>query len=445
MKKLLIFFFAFFITINIQSQTIISGGIFTNTTWTAVNSPYIVIDTLVVFPGVTLTIEPGVTVKFDNGIGLEVRQAYLIANGTSSDSITFTSNSGSIPGSWPGVKADTNSIINYCNFSYAKFGLQNSHYVKNSSFRYNETGADDCIVDSSMFQNNIKGADGSSLSHCKLSFNQFGVFGYIDFANYCVMDSNGTAAELYAGDILNCIVRYNQNGIHIDIQGSIINTLVDANYLSGIKVSLEVDSIVNCTITNNGGPGIESYAGSDGIKITKCLIAYNDIGAVINSAYDSLFCNEICSNNLYDLKYIGHQNYILPGNYWCTTDSNTLAGNIFDGYDDVNYGLVSYYPVDTNGCNLNLTLETHYLNQKENELSIYPNPSKENIQLRINNNEHQNYQLSVLDMKGQKLFNTIFNGSVYTLKKEDFKSGFYLLMMTNEKTRTHIQMKIVFM
>ena len=104
MKKLLILFFAFFITINIQSQTIISGGIYTNTTWTASNSPYIVIDTLVVFPGVKLTIETCVTVKFDDGIGMEIRQANLIANGTASDSITFTSNSTILPGSWKGIE-----------------------------------------------------------------------------------------------------------------------------------------------------------------------------------------------------------------------------------------------------------------------------------------------------------------------------------------------------
>jgi len=299
MKKYLLFFSLLLLVTNIKSQTIISGGIFTNTTWTAVNSPYIVIDTLVVFPGVTLTIEPGVTVKFDNGIGLEIRQAYLIANGTASDSITFTSNSASIPGSWRGVIADTNSIINYCNFSYAKIGLRNSNYVKNSSFRYNETGADDCIVDSSMFQNNIIGSGNSYLSHCKLAFNQTAIY-QGGSANFCLIDSNETAVNLYAGTILNCIVRYNQNGIYIDLAGSIINTLVDANYLYGIKVSLTVDSVVNCTITNNGGAGIESR--SDGIKITKCLIAYNDIGAIIHSADDSLFCNEICNNNLYDFK-----------------------------------------------------------------------------------------------------------------------------------------------
>src|SRR5665213_1808833 len=75
------------------SATNVSGGIFTNTTWTLNNSPYIVIDTVVVFPGVTLTIEPGLVVKFDDNKRIEIRQGNLIAIGDINDSIIFTSNS----------------------------------------------------------------------------------------------------------------------------------------------------------------------------------------------------------------------------------------------------------------------------------------------------------------------------------------------------------------
>src|SRR5436190_20836193 len=81
--------------------TNVSGGIYANTTWTLANSPYIVVDTVVVFPGVVLTIEPGVVVKFETNKRLEIRQAALIANGTSTDSITFTSNAiNPSPGIW---------------------------------------------------------------------------------------------------------------------------------------------------------------------------------------------------------------------------------------------------------------------------------------------------------------------------------------------------------
>src|SRR6185369_16809986 len=77
----------------INAQTYVHGGIYANTTWTKANSPYIVTDTIVVFPGVTLTIEPGVTVKFENKKFIEIRQGTLNAAGTVTDSITITSNS----------------------------------------------------------------------------------------------------------------------------------------------------------------------------------------------------------------------------------------------------------------------------------------------------------------------------------------------------------------
>src|SRR5438270_6652451 len=93
MKKLIALYLFILISFFANGQTNVSGGIYANTTWTQANSPYIITDTVVVFPGVTLTIEPGVTVKFDDGVQLEIRQAILIADGQTNDSITFTSNS----------------------------------------------------------------------------------------------------------------------------------------------------------------------------------------------------------------------------------------------------------------------------------------------------------------------------------------------------------------
>jgi len=67
MKNILVTMIWAAITITVNAQTNVHGGIYNNTTWTLANSPYVVTDTIVVFPGVTLTIEPGVTVKFEDG------------------------------------------------------------------------------------------------------------------------------------------------------------------------------------------------------------------------------------------------------------------------------------------------------------------------------------------------------------------------------------------
>src|ERR1041384_5460883 len=131
MKKLLLFLFIGynfqFLIFNCFAQTNVSGGIYTNTTWTLSASPYIVVDTVVVFPGVTLTIDPGVVVKFADNKRLEIRQAKLIAVGTITDSLTFTSNSATpVPGIWSAIVLNQiidTSIISYCNVRYANFGI----------------------------------------------------------------------------------------------------------------------------------------------------------------------------------------------------------------------------------------------------------------------------------------------------------------------------------
>ena len=56
---------AFFVRVpQAEAATNVSGNISSNTTWTAVNSPYVVSGTVTVSSGVTLTIEAGTVVKF---------------------------------------------------------------------------------------------------------------------------------------------------------------------------------------------------------------------------------------------------------------------------------------------------------------------------------------------------------------------------------------------
>ena len=75
---------------QVNAQTIVSGPINQNTTWTEANSPYVVTGQVTVSSGVTLTVSAGVVVKFSANTGLTV-VGTLNADGTPSQPIVFTS------------------------------------------------------------------------------------------------------------------------------------------------------------------------------------------------------------------------------------------------------------------------------------------------------------------------------------------------------------------
>jgi len=333
-----------------KAQTPVSGGIYANTTWTAALSPYIVTDTVVVFPGVTLTIEPGVVVKFNNNARLEIRQSSLISQGTATDSITFTSNAASpIPRIWNGiflVGGNLTSKFNYCNFFYADTSFYSFDYnsttviIKNSNFWYNGIGIGyphniDLLVDSCNFRNNFSGID-AYYSKIRLT---------------------------------NSIITNNQNGILSPQGGTFIHCIIDSNSVVGILTQGE-DSIINCEIKYNG-IGLYDTWNSYHNFFFQNTIENNNIGIKMNfqygivNIYQNLYCNKICNNTTYDLYNNSTYNISMANNYWCTTDSATIASHIYDGYDNANLGLINFMPIDTSQCYLNscnLTVTTTVTN-----------------------------------------------------------------------------------
>ncbi|MFK7959005.1 MAG: right-handed parallel beta-helix repeat-containing protein [Phycisphaerales bacterium] len=88
----------------------VSGEIVADTTWIAADSPYTVVDDVIVRAGATLTIEPGVIVRFRPDTRLIVGpylddDGTLHAVGTADDAILFTSDFiKPAPGSWRGIQ-----------------------------------------------------------------------------------------------------------------------------------------------------------------------------------------------------------------------------------------------------------------------------------------------------------------------------------------------------
>ena len=415
-------------TVLTFAQTNVSGGIYTNTTWTLANSPYIVVDTVVVFPGVILTIEPGVVVKFDNNNRMEIRHAFLFAEGTSTDSITFTSNSISpTTGIWSDVfinysnssTSNTTSKFSYCNFRYAKNGI--SIYSSGNS-------GDTLIIKNSIFNNNNNGIYSESyeimifVDSCNLRNNTIGVYS----PNY--------NALLH---INNCNVSNNNKGVYLHSGCRITNSVIDSNSIEGINMQAKNNSIVNCEIKYNG-IGIHKVSGTNvPNKISRNVIENNNIGIKLEQSYglDTIICNKICNNSTYDLYYnvAFGDNISIPNNYWCTTDSTNISTRIYDGYDNINLDLVNFMPLDTSQCFLLTGINNQTL-LNDNIFKIYPNPFTQFTTLEFENPQNKKHSISVYNLYGQLIFSisNITTGQV-KIERANLTGGLYFFQLLTDK------------
>ena len=89
---------------TVTPVTDVGGSVAVDTTWSLAGSPYVVTADIVVDQGARLTVESGVTVMFDAGKTLVVN-GELVARGTSSTKVTFTSSAGTpSKGDWGYIK-----------------------------------------------------------------------------------------------------------------------------------------------------------------------------------------------------------------------------------------------------------------------------------------------------------------------------------------------------
>ena len=410
------------------AQTNVSGGIFSNTTWTLAGSPYIVIDTTVVFPGVTLTIEPGVVVKFDDDKYLEIRQGMLIANGTITDSITFTSNNSSpTPGIWGhntygglwfnGISSAAS--FNFINISYATYGMRNfpnSPYLKNSTFTYNQTGVYSINVpmDSCVFKFNDTGVSNISnttVNFCNISNNNYAVYDLSNTVlNNCTFDSNQLAFGGASGagtsysEFYYCSISNNQTGLNAHgLGGNLLShCIINNNTIQGLGLGMDmngVNSIMDCEIKNNG-IGINVFSSSTAV-ITRNDIEYNGTGLKTGSAAANIYCNTVCNNTSYGLQMTISANFNADDNYWCTNDSAQIAAAIYDGYDNVNFGLVTFLPTDST-CNFSTAINE--ITTAENGFSIFPNPTTTTIQLTLNTKTKAPLHCEIWNVMGERVY-----------------------------------------
>ncbi len=252
-----------------------------NGTWESGNL-YEVIGDISVSSGETLVIDPGVIVKFMGYYKFSINGT-LVAEGTESDSISFTSGiANPEPGSWVGIIFEYSTVedndISFSTIEFAEKGLSFSH--------------SSCIVNNNLISNNSENGIICSSSSPNISFNE--------------IRNNGS------GD-------WDHGGIYCNWSSSPIidhNTLVN-NAKTGIRLSNSSSPIIsNNLIQYHEHIGINTTNGSMPIIINN-TISHGERGINTDYSVSYIYKNEIFEN------YYGIQSYGLP----CEVMNNTIFSN----------------------------------------------------------------------------------------------------------------------
>ena len=298
---------------TLSSASPIKGALEGYLKMTAANSPYHIGANVAVDTNTILYIEPGVTIKFDGNYYLRV-DGTMIANGTSTNPITFTSNQATpAAGDWQYIQpTSATTEISYCSFQYASRGIYIPYIypgpnffpasISNCSFSHCLTGAD-------LEPYSYAGSASTSLVSC--SFVTCTNFGIILYSSCCNIDIN------------SC-------------------TITGSN--TGISLGAGRFGIEKTSLTNNSVGIFQGTSGAD-ISLQDDTFSGNTLGYELGDNSPPTLTVKNCNfGDTSELKNDTTYNYDFSGNYWGTTTEATIQGMIYDYYDDISYGKVNYTP-----------------------------------------------------------------------------------------------------
>lgn len=408
-----------------RAQTNVGGGIYSSTTWTKANSPYIVTGDIVLFPDKTLTIEPGVEVKFNGYFTIEIRGT-LIAIGSVADTISFISNTSLSKSAWAGIKIpystqNANGLFRYCKVKHSFSGVtvecsggDNSSYIKNSLFDNNKIASSgyagwNLPIDNCVFTNNTYAiTEGNKIiKNSTFINNTIGINCEVFEARNCFFQNNGSAIDWpvgTSGDALidSCTIVNNNIGVRIN-NGSITNNIISNNIIGVITGHLP-----------STGNDIEYF-----VPIKN---------------------NHICNNTQYNIENNNSYNKNISLNCFCTTDSTTIENKLFDGYDDISIGLFNYDIYDLNCQTVTRSIfkvgpssSVNTVFTDNPNISISPNPFNDVITIQMDNRKNKIYSLRIYNIMGQKVQQVeSIIAEQKIIDSRSLGSGIYLLQLIQD-------------
>lgn len=224
--------------VTLYSVNLLLSGDISGTLYTG--NEYYVDGDVTIPSGDTLIIQPGVTIEFRGYYYFQV-SGLLLAQGTVSDSITFTSYEPvSAAGDWQRIRfediSDDNSVLDFCRIEYAEVGV----YIDNAN-----PLVSNCFVEQTASYGIHCYHAAPTISHCRVE----------DCGN------SGIHCSVSPGPVTNCTVDNCSKGIYL-------YNVTDA-YVS------------DCIITNCGNPGLRIVYGNNGI-VRRCTFFNNAEGIYTN-------------------------------------------------------------------------------------------------------------------------------------------------------------------